>query len=120
MYVITHQSSHLLALLCLRDDAHWLHTGPEGLDLVAVGDEELGEVPLNVPAAGGVLEFLVQGMSVIAVDVDLGEKGELGVVLGLNEILNLGLSSWLLGTELVARESENHQVGSGVLLGELS
>ena len=49
---------------------------------------------------------LIERVSVLSVDLDLGEQLVLGSIT-LSEGLDVSLTAWLLLTELVARESED-------------
>ena len=75
-------------------------------------NEELDEVPGDLVDSSIVLlegvgsEELVQRVSVLSVDLDLGEQLVLGSIT-LSEGLDVSLTAWLLLTELVARESED-------------
>ena len=73
-------------------------------------NNKLGEVPFDGVHQEALLfgfQKCPQGMSVIAVDVDLAEHVELDVVLASGELLDLLVCAGLLEPELVAREPQN-------------
>jgi len=71
------------------------------LDGVAVGDQELAEVPRDVSAF--FLQFLEERVCGGTVDVDLGEERKLGAF-AHGKGLNFRVGARLLGAKLVAGE----------------
>src|SRR3546814_7351390 len=82
-------------------------------------DEELAEVPLDridaEQAALLLLQPLPQRMRAVAVDVDLGEHGEVHVVGQRTEFPDRRLVARLLVAELVAGETQHHQAAVAIV-----
>ena len=136
--------SNLSLLLELVDDGllqclRFRRARPATLDLAVASDEELLEVPLDHLEAhkSGLLflEPLVDGAGLVAVDIDLLHDGErdticstasvIGVsrmrktgklTVDLAEVLDLIVGSGLLRAELVAREAEEDNIVTVLLL----
>src|ERR1035441_5040426 len=90
----------------------WRDLGPEAPhDLAGPRDQELLEVPRDVPSGalgvGERRELLVDGVSVVAVHVDLLHERKGRSVGGRAELLDLLGRSGLLAHELVAGESRS-------------
>ena len=95
--------------------------GPEPVDHLAVGgDQELLEVPLDVAGValgvGRLGQLLVEGMALLAVDIDLLGDGEGDAVGGRAEGGDLVRRPRLLAAELVARHAEDGEAAVAVLL----
>src|SRR5690606_33169649 len=81
-------------------------------DIALRVDQELGEVPLDGFGKSAValrLEVLVERVSSVAIDLDLGVHGEAHAVVLLAKLANLLGAAGLLRAELVAGESEHGQ-----------
>lgn len=101
----------------VRQDSLGRSGGLIPLDRVAVGDQKLSKVPLDVLAKHGhegliaclLLELDVEGVGIGAVHVHLGEEGEL-CALALGKGLDLGVGTRLLAAELVAGEPQHSEL----------
>lgn len=85
-------------------------SGSIALDRHTLDTQELTKVPLDVvchEALALTLEEDIQGVGVVAVDVDLVKEGELGSELGFHVHLHLLGGQGLLSTKLVTRESKD-------------
>jgi hypothetical protein len=84
-------------------------------DLSFAVDEEFLKVPgngsdsfsLSICELAVGSEELVEWVSGGSVDVNLGEELVISLVIGGGEVLDVDFTSWFLGTELVAWESED-------------
>ncbi len=104
----------------MRCDFFGRDRGTEPLDDVAIAvDQELLEVPGDVArvSVAGLFsaEPLIQLARAVAVDFDLAEDGEGGVVLGGRELEDLGIGARLLLSELIARERKDAETVGAVL-----
>ena len=95
---------------------HWAKPGNDGTRLV---DKELLEVPRDCIALGVAwllgAQPLVEIASTVAVDLDLGEHREVGVVLRRGELENFSVGSGLLAAKLVTRKGQNGKSLGGVV-----
>ena len=82
-------------------------------------DEELLKVPANVTAVtfgvGHGTELGVDGVTVLAIHIDLLEERERHAVGGGTERHNFLIGTGLLGTELIARETHHREAATGVV-----
>lgn len=87
---------------------------PPALHFAILANEELLKVPLDPlqPQQTGflILEPLVQGASLVTVDVNLGHDGKGDAIIDLAELLDFVVGARLLPTELVAREAQDDKV----------
>lgn len=88
-------------------------------NLAVTADQELLKVPLDPlktkQARLLLLQPLIQGVRIVAVDVDLGHDGERRLLIQRAEVLDLLVAAGLLAAELVAGEADDGEV-VGVLL----
>ena len=98
----------------------------KALDGAIFTNNELVKIPLD-----GFLAFMIRNlaqlciewMTIVAIDLDLGHHREGHTELRFAECCNLFMRAWLLGSELIAWESNNNQslgllcfIASGLLL----
>lgn len=100
----------------LRLEALWsCNAGPPSLDLAISANQELLKVPLNELHSEEsrflVLEPLVHGIGVVAVDLGLTQDWEGHAIVELAEVLNVIVGAGFLAAELVAREANDLEVG---------
>jgi hypothetical protein len=88
--------------------------GPATLDLAVAADEELFKVPLHALEAQDagllLLEPVVEGRGVVAVDIDLAHDGEADAIVDQAKVLDVVVGSGLLAAELVAREAKEYNI----------
>lgn len=93
--------------------------GPAVDNLAVTADQELLKVPLDPLETKQtrllLLQPLIQGVRIVAVDVDLGHDGERRLLLQRAKVLDLLVAAGLLAAELVAGEADDGEV-VGVLL----
>lgn len=93
------------------------HRSETGDYSTAAVDEELLEVPRDVAGFGGAGLFgaqpLIQIAGTVAVDVDLGEHREVGVVFRRGELEDLAIGAGLLRPELITRKGEDVETAIG-------
>ena len=108
----------ILRQLCC--DIFRRHGGRESRYYLAIPPhQKLREVPGNGAFAFlirlGRGQHLIQRAGAVAIDLDLGEHGEIGLVVRLREFQDFLIAARLLRAELIARESQDRKA----LVGEL-
>jgi len=86
-------------------------------------NEELREIPHNVSAHEATLLVLQEskkGILISPVHINLRKQWEDLGALCLGKLLDLSVAAWLLSTELVAREGQNHEATGAILHTQLA
>lgn len=92
----------------------WICRRSIALDHVSLAiDEEFREVPLDLVTEDASLlrfQILVEWVSACAIDLELRKERECHTEVELTHIFHILIGFWLLSGELIARESEDHEV----------